>query len=104
MYVKDLFQSKYQLLINRREKVETNHTKNPKTFIDYSEIIDYVYKNLEDYNPTKKKVSNEFNDMIADREANKKLIPKVTEFFMRSKKGQHLTCFDISILFQSALI
>ena len=30
--------------------------KNPKAFIDYSQTT-YVYENLEDYNPTKKKKS-----------------------------------------------
>ena len=46
--------------------------KNPETFIDYSQIIDDVYENLEDYNPTKKsKVLIVFDDMIADTEYNK---------------------------------
>ena len=57
-YVKDPFESKYQLLINGREKV------NPKAFTDYSKAID-VYENLEDYNPTKKRsVLIVFDDMI----------------------------------------
>ena len=51
--VKDTFESKYQLLINGREKIGIKQTKNPKVFIDYSQIIDDVYENLENYNPTK---------------------------------------------------
>ena len=47
-YVKDPFESKYQLLINRREKVGIENLKNPKAFIDYSQTIDDVYENLED--------------------------------------------------------
>ena len=31
--------------------------KNPKAFIDYSQIFDDVYENLKDYNPTKKRNS-----------------------------------------------
>ena len=54
-YIKDPFKSKYQFLINRREKVGIENLKNPKSFIDYSQTIDDVYKNLEDYNPTKKR-------------------------------------------------
>ena len=43
-YVKDPFKSKYQLLINRREKVEIEILKNTKAFIDYSQTIDDFYK------------------------------------------------------------
>ena len=54
--VKDPFESKYQLLIKKkREKVEIKKIKHPKAFIDYSQTIDNVHENLEDYNPTKKK-------------------------------------------------
>ena len=37
-YVKDPFKSKYQLLINGKEKVGITKLKNPKAFIDYSKI------------------------------------------------------------------
>ena len=35
LYVKDPFESMYQLLINRREKVRNKKFKNPKAFFDY---------------------------------------------------------------------
>ena len=54
LYIKDPSKSKYQLLNNGREKVGLKELKNPKTFISYSQITDYVYKNLIDYNTTKK--------------------------------------------------
>ena len=54
-YIKDSFESKYQLLINEREKVGIGKLKNPKAFIDYLQTIDDVYENLEDYNPAKKR-------------------------------------------------
>ena len=74
LYVKDPFESKYQLLINGREKVGIENLKNPKAFIDYSQTIDDVYENLEDYNPTKKRrVLIVFDDMIADMESHKKM-------------------------------
>ena len=47
--VKDLFESKYQLFVDRREKVGIKKLKHSKAFIDYSEIINNVYENLEDY-------------------------------------------------------
>ena len=74
------------MLINGREKVGIENLKNPKAFIDYSQIID-VYKNLEDYNPAKKKrVLIVFDDMIADIESNKKLSPIEIELFLRERK------------------
>ena len=75
------------MLINRREKVGNDVLKDPKAFIEYSQIIDEFYENLEDYNPTKKKrVLVVFDDMIADMESNKKLSSIVTELFLRGRK------------------
>ena len=68
-----MFESKYQLLINGREKLEIENLKNPKAFIDYSQTINNVYEDLEEYNPTKKRrLLIVFDDMIADMESNKK--------------------------------
>ena len=47
--MKDPLESKSQLHINGKEKVAINHEINPKTFIDYSQAIDNVFENLEDY-------------------------------------------------------
>ena len=91
------------MLINGREKVGIENFKNLKAFIDYSQIIDDVYENLEDYNPTKKRrVLTVFHDMIADLESNKKLSPGVTGLFLRGKKTQYFTCFYNTNSFQSA--
>ena len=61
--------------------------KNLKASIDYSQTIDVVYEDLEDYNSTKKrKVLIVFVDMIIDIEPNKKLNPVVTELFLRGRK------------------
>ena len=54
LYVKDLFESKYQLLINEK-KVEFKKLKSPKAVIDYSQTINDVYENLEDYNLEKER-------------------------------------------------
>ena len=94
LYVKYPFESKYQLLINGREKVETKKLRNSKAFINYSQTIDDVYENLEDYNPReKRRVLIVFDDMIADIESNKKLSPIVTELILRGRK------LNISIVF-----
>ena len=71
LYVKDQFESKYQLFINGREKVGIEKLKNPKAFIDYSQTVDDVYETLEDYNRTKKRrVLIFFGYMIGDMESN----------------------------------
>ena len=62
--------------------------------MEYSNDMQDVYKNIEDYNPIKKrKVPIIFDDMIADMISNNKLNPIVTELFIRGRK------FNISIFF-----
>ena len=64
--------------------------------MEYSNDMQDVYKNIEDYNPIKKrKVLIIFDDMIADMINNNKLNPIVTEFFIRGRK------LNISIVFIS---
>ena len=100
LYVKDPFKSKYQLLINGRQKGGTEILKNPKAFFDYSQTTDDVYENLKDYNPTKERRVIKFDDMIADMEPNKKLSLTVTELFLRERKLNFIS-FYVTILFQS---
>ena len=87
LYAKDPYEAKYQYLINTRERVGLNHHHDLKTFMEYSNVMQDVYKNIEDYNPGKKrKVLIVFDDMIADIINNKKLNPIVTELFIRGRK------------------
>ena len=87
LYAKDPYEAKYQYLINKREKVGLDHFDDPKTFIEYSNDMQDVYKNIEDYNPRKKrKVLIIFDDMIADMINNKNLSPIVAELFIRGRK------------------
>ena len=80
--------------INKCEKVGLNHFNDPKAFMEYSNDMQDVYKNIEDYNPIKKrKVLIIFDDMIADMINNNKLNPIVTELFIRGRK------LNISIVF-----
>ena len=93
LYAKDPYEKKYQYLINKREKVGLNHFNDPKAFMEYSNEH-LVYKNIEDYNPIKKrKILTVFDDMIADMINNNKLNPIVTELFIRGRK------LNISIVF-----
>ena len=94
LYAKDPFEAKYQYLISKREKVGLDHLKDPKAFMEYSNYMEDVYKNIENYNPGKKrKILIMFDDMIADMIINKKLNPVVTELFIRGRK------LNISIVF-----
>ena len=84
-------------------EVRIKKLKHPQAFIDYSQTIDDVYENLEDYNPTKKrKVLILFGDMIPDMEANKLYGVLLLPNALKRKKAQHFTCFYMTILFQSA--
>ena len=55
LYAKDPYETKYQYLINKREEVGLDHFKDPKAFMEYSNDMQNVYKNIEDYNPEKKR-------------------------------------------------
>ena len=94
LYAKDLYETKNHYSINKREKVGLNHFDDPKAFMEYSNDMQDVYKNIEDYNQIKKrKILIVFDDMIADIINNKKLNPVVTELFIRGRK------LNISIVF-----
>ena len=94
LYAKDPYEAKYQYLINKREKVGLNHYDDPKAFIEYSNDMQDVYKNIDEYNPDKEnKILIVFDDMIADMINNKKLNSIVTELFIRGRK------LNISLVF-----
>ena len=87
LHVKDPYEAKYQYLINKRETLGLDHFKDPKAFMEYSDNMEDVYENIENYNPGKKrKILLVFDDMIADMIVNKNLNPVVTELFIRGRK------------------
>ena len=92
---------KYQYLINKREEVGLDHFNDPKVFIEYSNDMQDVYENIEDYNLGKEgKILIVFDDMIADMINNKKLNPIVNELFIRGRKLlQNFYCLHYPILF-----
>ena len=50
--------------------------------------MDDIYKNIEEYNPNKKrKTLIFFDDMIADMLSNKKINPIITELFIRGRES-----------------
>ena len=67
LYAKDLNESKYQFLITRREDVGTKHLNDPQTFVEYSQCMDDVYNNIDDYNPNRnRKILIVFDDINVD--------------------------------------
>ena len=94
LHAKDPYEAKYQYVINERENVGINHFNGPKAFIQYSNDMRDVYKNLNYYNPYKEnKILIVFDDMIADMINNRKLDSIVTELFIRGRK------LNISLVF-----
>ena len=58
-----------------------------KAFIEYSNNVNDIYKNIEEYNPNKKrKILIIFDDITANMLSNKKFNPIVTKLFKRRRK------------------
>ena len=94
LYAKDPYKAKYQYKTNIRQKVVLKRFNDPKAFIEYSNHICDVYKNIDEYNVDKdRKILIVFDDMIADIIKNKKLNSIVTELFIRGRK------LNISLVF-----
>ena len=55
LYAKDPHEAKYQYLIDKRENVGLDHFKEAKAFMEYLKDMQDVFKNIEDYNPGKKR-------------------------------------------------
>ena len=45
---KDPYEAKYQFLINKKERIGLKHFNDPKAFIEYSNNMQYVYKNIDE--------------------------------------------------------
>ena len=94
LYAKGPYEAKHQYLINRREGVGIDHFNDPKAFIEYSNDMQNVYKNINEYNINKHcKILTVYDDMIADIINNKNLNSVVTELFIRDRK------LNISLVF-----
>ena len=81
-------------MINKREGVGINHFK---AFIEYSNDMHGVYKDIKNYNPDKE---NEIfivsDDMIADMTQNKKLnsiVLKILLIFIENVQLNHILFF-----------
>ena len=98
---KDPYEAKYKLWINKREIAGLNHLNDCKAFIKYSNHMNDIYKNIEEYKPnTKCKTLFVFDDVIADTLTNKSLNPVINQLFIWGRKlSIFLVFFFYVILF-----
>ena len=54
MYAKDPYEAKRQFLNDKRESITLKYLNDSKTIIEYSNDMDDICKNIEEYNPNKK--------------------------------------------------
>ena len=87
LYPKDPYEAKHQFLINKRESIGLNHFNDPKAFIEYSNNMQDVYKNINENNADKEcKILIVFDNMIPDMINIKKLNSIVIDLFIRGRK------------------
>ena len=55
LYVRDLNEPKYEILIKICKDAGIKHLNDPNAFIDCSNTMDDVYENIHDYNSSRKK-------------------------------------------------
>ena len=94
LYAKDLSEPKYEFLINNREKAGIKKFSDSNAFIEYSNTMNDVFENIDDYNTKRKRrVLIVFDDMIVDIMTNEKLESIIKELFISCRK------LNISIVF-----
>ena len=94
LYAKDIHEPKYEYLINKREQTGIKYLNDPHAFIEYSDDMNDVLDDINDYNKNRdKKVLIVFDDMIADIEYNKSFKRIIKELFYRTRK------INVSIVF-----
>ena len=94
LYAKDLHEPKYEYLINKREQAGIKNLNDPHAFIEYSDDLNDVPDDVNNYNKNRdKKVIIVFDDMIADIEYNKNFKRIIKELFYRARK------MNVSIVF-----
>ena len=94
LHAKDLEEPKYQLLNKKREQAEIKNLKDKNVFIEYSNNMDDIYDDVNDYNKKRKrKVLIVFDDRISHVMSNKKAQQVLKELFIRCRKLNILLCF-----------
>ena len=95
MYARDLKKPKYQFLIEKRENIGIKYFNDPNAFIKFSNTMDDVYENIDDYNLSRKRERKRlivFDDMNAGIMANRRF-QVIIKLFIRCRK------LNISLVF-----
>ena len=67
LYAKDLSEPKYEFLIKKHKNVGIKYLNDSNAFIECSNAMNKVFKNIDDYNLNRqRKILIVFDDMIAD--------------------------------------
>ena len=83
LYAKNPYEAKYQFLINKQKITGLKNLNDSKVFIEYSNDMEDIYKNIEEYNSNKKlKILIVFDDMIANMLSDKNLNPIVMNYLL----------------------
>ena len=83
-YTKYLSEPKYQFLIEKCENAGIKILNDPTAFIEYSNAMDDIYNNIDDYNPRRqRKLLIVFDNIIADIMTNKKFQAIIKELFIK---------------------
>ena len=90
LYTKDIHESKYEYLINKRKQAGIKNLYDPHAFIEYPDDMNDVLDDINNYNKNRdKKVLIVFDDMIADIEYNKNFKRIIKELFYRALKKRY---------------
>ena len=94
LYAKDLEKPKCKLLIDKREKAGINFNNDPAAFIEYSNSMDDILSNIEDYNKyRKRKILITFDDMISHVMSDEKAQQILKDLFIRCRKLNISLCY-----------
>ena len=82
------------MLIDKREKAGINFNNDPNAFIEYSNSVDDILSDTEDYNKKRKrKILIIFDDMISHFMSDKKTQQILKDLFIRCRKLNISLCF-----------
>ena len=94
LYAKDLEEPKYKFLIDKREKAGIKFDNDPNAFIEYSNSMDDILPNIEDYNKKRKrKILIVFDDRISHVMSDKNAQNVLKDLFIRCRKLNISLCF-----------
>ena len=87
LYAKEIREPKYEYSIDKREQAGIKNLNDPKAFIEYSDDMEDVLDDINNYNKNRdKKVLIVFDYVIVDIEYNKSFKRIIKELFYRARK------------------